>query len=107
MAELFPIVVFEVDLEVNSSNLPPHSRGEQSYIKFTRSTFIPGMLCGDNAVFKHGDQFSLRGQQARYLYNLINKGLCPHVKVINFGDIFQEEGIGGSLLAGTATVTET
>jgi hypothetical protein len=103
MSYILSVTYFTVDLEVdNFISAPlPYTRDEESQFKYTRSTFIPGLF-HDNRVLKHGDQFSLSGAQAKYLYDLITDNLCPAIKIDRVERQYWELVRGGIKGGGTA-----
>lgn len=75
-----PAYVFQVNLETvnRQGHLVPNQtqlEGNQTSAeaddqKNHRSTYIPGLLGGENRTFKHGETFTAYGQNALYLKKL-------------------------------------
>lgn len=42
--------------------------------KYTRSTWVPGQLVGENRALKHGDTFTAYGEKAIYIRNMYASG---------------------------------
>lgn len=72
-----PVIVFQVNLETQNRNghLVPNNIAlvgnetvtEADQMKNTRTTYIPGLTGAENRLYKHGDQFTVKGQKATYL----------------------------------------
>lgn len=75
-----PVIVFQVNLETQNryGHLVPNNTdltgnqtvSEADQMRNTRSTYIPGLLGAENRLYKHGDQFTVKGQKATYLKKL-------------------------------------
>jgi len=97
---LVPAITFQVSLDMFTTevigpltsprtyaNISPDSFqtnsdtavSEQNNRKYTRSTFFPGNLAGENRVLKHGDTFTEYGQKAIYIRDRYAVGYAlPH-----------------------------
>lgn len=70
-----PVITFRVNLDLSIKSGGPYRTSldgnetstEASAIANTRSTFIPGLLGGENLQLKHGDTFTMKGAKAHYL----------------------------------------
>ncbi len=87
-----PVYTFRVNLETLNrqghlipdmyQSDPAQGKLEGDNQKFTRSTWIPGMLNGENRALKHGDEFTAYGNKAIYLKNTYTLGDDPLLTIV-------------------------
>ncbi len=89
----YPVITFQVDLSTvdqyswltpdqyqNSADLGREYTANQAN---TRSTFLPGLMVGENRDLTHGQQFTLYGAKAQYYRAEIAKGNFPILTIIS------------------------
>jgi len=98
MADPYPTITFQVNLAlhtteaigpntnvVNPEMLHPDRHQDDQDNALTDianrpaslSTWLPGLLAGENANMKNGDQFTLHGQKATYMRDNYANGFAP------------------------------
>lgn len=87
-----PTIVFRVNLETLNRNgwLPPNrtsTTGDETIAeadsqKNARSTFIPGLTGGENRIYSHNEQFTVKGAKAAYLKRLHVTGSVDDLLVV-------------------------
>jgi hypothetical protein len=60
-----------------SQSSPDQGRTEKSNRSSTRSTWLPGLLVGENRALKHGDTFTVTGLKSLYIRDLYAVGYAP------------------------------
>lgn len=98
-----PVITFSVNLDLNQSEpfgpktnlstvaiLHPdmhdtsadRGRTNKGYHKDQITTFIPGILCGENVVKNDDGTFTAYGQKATYIKNTYTTGTNPLLSVV-------------------------
>lgn len=98
MVDPYPTITFQVNLSLKTTEAigpntnvisptllhpdqhqdsPDAGRVETSNRTSTLSTWLPGLLAGENAGLKDGDQFTLYGQKATYMRDNYAIGFAP------------------------------
>ena len=55
---------------------------EESNFKNTRSTWVPGLLAGENRAVKHGEVFTVTGSKGIYLRDTYGIGFAPAERAV-------------------------
>lgn len=72
-------IIFRINLKPINSGLLTDT--EASQFANTMDVFIPGLLGGENITKNHGETFTLTGQKAYYLKNLIENNHITHIEL--------------------------
>lgn len=62
---------------------PDQGRTENSNRASLKSSWIPGLLDGENRVLKNGDTFTLSGEKAVYVKNTYTTGTNPLLTIVS------------------------
>ena len=92
MASLYPTIVFRIAADIDTLNYlhPDRHQTDQSLAvtqtaqhNTLRSTWLSGLLAGENVVLNNDDTFTVTGQKAVYLKDNFTSGANAFLEIVS------------------------